>query len=204
MSEEFFTKKTNFFDRWASFYDIIFTTIFYQAIHKRLLEYLEFSPNPFVLDIGCGTGRLLQRLATNFDDLRGIGLDLSPQMLREARKKNKYRKRIIFQQGNANQLPFADHQFDAVFNTISFLHYPNPEQVLREINRVIRPLGYFYLVDYSSVDGMSQCSISPGGLRLYSPSQREELGKKADLICVNHFYLIGPILLTIFRSNKTS
>lgn len=202
MSEQFFRKKKNFFDNWASFYDIIFTTIFYQAIQKRLLEYVHLPPHAFILDLGCGTGHLLRKLATNFDDLRGIGLDLSTQMLREARKKNKYKKRIIFKQGNANQLPFSDNQFDAVFNTISFLHYPNPEQVLAEISRVVRHNGYFYLVDYPSNLGASQSFISPGGLRFYSKNKREELGKKANLICVQHIYLIGPVLLTIFRNQK--
>jgi ubiquinone/menaquinone biosynthesis C-methylase UbiE len=199
MNDNFFNNKARFFDFWAPFYDYSFTTIFYQAIHKRLLEYVELPANPLVLDIGCGTGRLLQRLAVKFPDLRGIGLDLSPEMLRQARRKNQYPERVIFKQGNANQLPFANNQFKAVFNTISFLHYLNPVQVLQEISRVLREGGYFYLVDYQSLIGTYQVSIFPGGLRFYSPKKREELGKKAGLNCLGHYYLLGPIMLTIFQ-----
>ena len=38
----FFERKQNFFDRWAPNYDIIVTTPFYQAVHKRMLEYTDF------------------------------------------------------------------------------------------------------------------------------------------------------------------
>ena len=202
MSDDFFKNKGKFFDRWAPFYDYLCTTIFYQAIHKRLLEYIQLPANPSVLDLGCGTGRLLQRLAAKFPDLRGIGLDLSPEMLRQARRKNQYRERVIFKQGNANQLPFANNQFKAVFNTISFLHYPNPEQVLQEISRVLNQGGYFYLVDYQSMGGISQVGISPGGLRFYSRERREELGKKVGLNCLGHYYLLSGIMLTIFRDSS--
>uniref|UniRef100_A0A1D9G4F6 Methyltransferase domain-containing protein n=1 Tax=Moorena producens (strain JHB) TaxID=1454205 RepID=A0A1D9G4F6_MOOP1 len=63
MSSNFFSIKEKFFDLWAPNYDILFTTVFYQALHKRLLEYVELTNQPNVLDLGCGTGRLLNRLA---------------------------------------------------------------------------------------------------------------------------------------------
>ena len=136
-----FSRKERFFDRWAPHYDLFFTTIFYQAIHQRLLEYVELPDNSQVLDLGCGTGRLLNRLATKFPNLHGTGLDLSPEMLHQARVHKKFRKRLIFIQGNAESLPFTEGQFDAVFNTISFLHYPHPQQVFSEVCRVLRPHG---------------------------------------------------------------
>jgi ubiquinone/menaquinone biosynthesis C-methylase UbiE len=200
MNQQIFSNKRRFFDNWAPFYDLVFTTIFYQAIHKRLIEYIILPNQPLVLDLGCGTGRLLNRLALNFPYLRGIGLDLSPEMLRQARKTNKYRQRIIFKQGNSHQLPFANNQFDAVFNTISFLHYPNPEQVFQEIKRVLKQGGYFYLVDYESLIGIHKVAFSPAGLRFYNQKQREELGKKVNLVCSNHYYLLGSIMLTIFKN----
>ena len=174
-----FKKKERFFDRWAPNYDILFTTIFYQAIHKRLLEYVELPENPNVLDLGCGTGRLLNRLATEFPSLYGTGLDLSKEMLRQARERKKYRKRLIFVTGNAESLPFIEGQFDAVFNTISFLHYPNPDRVFSEVSRVLRPQGRFYLVDYIR-EGiiLNNFRFLAGGIRFYSPQEREQLGNR--------------------------
>ncbi|WP_013321553.1 class I SAM-dependent methyltransferase [Gloeothece verrucosa] len=198
MSDNFFTKKATFFDRWAPNYDILLTTIFYQAIHKRLLEYVKLPNCPDVLDLGCGTGRLLHRLATLNRDLRGIGLDLSPEMIRQARQRNHLRKQLIYIRGNAESLPFAARQFDAVFNTISFLHYPNPQQVLSEVKRVLKQGGRFYLADTSIK--IQYIPFSPGGLRLYSPQKREQLALEVGLKTVAHHLLLSGVWLTIFEA----
>ena len=196
------TKKQKLFDHWAPNYDILFTTIFYQALHQRLLDYLQLPDHPNVLDLGCGTGRLLDRLAEEFPTLRGTGFDLSPQMIRQARqtKRDRHRPRLIFIQGNAEQLPFSDQQFDTVFNTISFLHYPNPSQVLSEIHRVLSPGGNYYLVDFTPLgQKMSHgVGVSPANIYVYSLESREQLGRESGLQCQGHYSLLGPIWLTIF------
>ncbi|WP_193195375.1 class I SAM-dependent methyltransferase [Nostoc sp. MG11] len=200
MISNFLSNKKQIFDRWASSYDTLFPSVIYQAIHKRLLSKVDLQNRPNVLDLGCGTGRLLERLATEFPDLRGTGLDLSPQMLRVARQKNRHHPRLIYVEGKAESLPFADGQFDAVFNTISFLHYSEPKQVLSEVARVLAPGGKFYLVDITSKSQAASelVAASPAKIRFYSPESREALGFDAGLLCLSHHYLLGPVLLTIF------
>ncbi len=200
MTREFVSNKKKIFDLWAPSYDWIFPSVFYQTLHKRLLEYVDLPTKANVLDLGCGTGRLLERLASQFPELRGTGIDLSPEMLRVARQKNGHRPRLIYVEGKAESLPFADGQFDAVFNTISFLHYLEPQQVLHEVARVLAPGGRFYLVD-TTVKKEAEIPLNLGSLgkvRLYSPQQREYLGAAAGLLCASHHYLLGPVLLTIF------
>ncbi|MEA5510994.1 class I SAM-dependent methyltransferase [Crocosphaera sp. UHCC 0190] len=198
MTEQFFEQKSSFFDRWAPNYDVLFTTIFYQSIHKRLLSYVSL-PHPYqVLDLGCGTGRLLNRLAAQFPDLQGTGVDLSPQMLKEARQNNQHHPRLIYTKGNAESLPFANNQFDAVFNTISFLHYPNPQQVFSEVSRILRPQGQFYLAD-STLGNVRSIPFSPGGIRFYSPQQREDFAQNVGLQCKGHYYLLDRIILSLFK-----
>ncbi|AFY30936.1 class I SAM-dependent methyltransferase [Calothrix sp. PCC 7507] len=200
MTREFVSNKKKIFDLWAPSYDWLFPSVFYQTVHKRLLEYVDLATKANVLDLGCGTGRLLERLASKFPELRGTGLDLSPQMLQVARQKNCHHPRLIYVEGKAESLPFADSQFDAVFNTISFLHYLEPRQVLSEVARVLSPGGRFYLVD-TTVKNEAEIPLhlgSLGKIRLYSPQQREYLGAAAGLLCVSHHYLLGPVLLTIF------
>lgn len=82
--------KQQLFDLWAPLYDFLFPSVLYQAIHKRMLEYVQLPSYPNVLDIGCGTGRLLDRLATERSDLQGTGLDFSAEMLRQARRSNRH------------------------------------------------------------------------------------------------------------------
>jgi ubiquinone/menaquinone biosynthesis C-methylase UbiE len=200
MIDNLLSNKKLIFDSWASSYDWLFPSVFYQAIHKRLLEYVDL-PNPVnILDLGCGTGRLLQRLATQFPKLQGTGLDLSVNMVRQARLSNHHHPRLIFLEGKAESLPFGNGQFDAVFNTISFLHYPEPKQVLNEVSRVLSPGGNFYLVDFTFTSNKESpiLSIASGSVKFYSPHQRAILGTSAGLLCMNHYYLLGPVLLTIF------
>lgn len=197
-TQEFFRNKARFFDRWAPNYDCLLTTVFYQAIHKRILEFVDLPNEPYILDLGCGTGRLLHRLASEYSDLRGIGVDLSPEMLRQARKRNQYHKRLIYIKGNAEALPFADKQFDAVFNTISFLHYPNPEKVFSEVKRILKLGGCFYLADYTATRRLT-FPFLPGGLRFYSLPQREQFANNVGLHIHGHYYLLNGVILTVFE-----
>uniref|UniRef100_UPI0039C72F2D class I SAM-dependent DNA methyltransferase n=1 Tax=Nodularia chucula TaxID=3093667 RepID=UPI0039C72F2D len=96
MTVEFFSNKKRLFDRWASSYDWLFPSVIYQAIHKRLLEYVDLAEDSNILDMGCGTGRLFQRLGSEFPDVRGTGLDLSPQMLHKARVSDRHHPRFIY------------------------------------------------------------------------------------------------------------
>ncbi|VEP15900.1 Methyltransferase type 11 [Hyella patelloides LEGE 07179] len=201
MTNNFHQQKENFFNLWAPYYDCLLTTGFYQAIHQRLLEYVELKENASVLDLGCGTGKLMSRLAAEFPTVRAIGLDLSPEMLREARVRNQYRKRLIFVSGRAESLSFADEQFDAVFCTMSFLHYPHPQQVFHQVSRVLAPCGRFYLVDgYRGENNFSSFIPWIGEMRLYNQQQREQLGTEAGFSAIAHYYLLPGILLTVFAT----
>lgn len=199
MTDNLFQQKQWLFDRWAPSYDRLFPSVFYQAIHKRLLDYVQLPDRPQVLDLGCGTGRLLDRIATQFPNLFGIGCDLSSEMLHQARL-SKHSSQLIFVQGNAAALPFANEQFDAVFNTISFLHYPNPTTVLAEVRRVLQPQGRFYLVDFTPGQwNQAPTGVKlPSNIRFYSALAREHLGQQVGLQCLEHHYLLGPVMLTVF------
>ena len=205
MTNNFHRQKENFFNLWAAYYDCLLTTVFYQAIHQRLLEYVELKENASVLDLGCGTGKLMSRLAAEFPTVRAIGLDLSPEMLREARARNQYRKRLIFVSGRAESLSFADEQFDAVFCTMSFLHYPDPQQVFHQISRVLADGGKFYLIDVDR-GKRNFSSFIPwiGEMRFYNRQQRERLGIEAGLEAIAHHDLLPGVLLTIFSTSSTS
>ncbi len=95
-----------------------------------------------VLEVGCGTGLILRRLA---DVARSaVGVDLSEGMLGGARKRG-----LRAVQGSATALPFADASFDLVCSFKVLAHVEPIEQALAEIARVTRPGGTLLLEFYN-------------------------------------------------------
>lgn len=194
--------KVEFFDRWAPYYDALLPSVFYQAVHVRLLEFVELPPAVSVLEIGCGTAKLLNRLAQRWPTLSGVGLDASTEMLHQAEQQTPYGDRLQFIAGKVADQPWAPQTFDAVFCSISFLHYPDPVVALRAIAQALKPEGHFYLADFVppawfGID-VWRPGISPGGVAFYNAAARESLGKEAGLACDRHAYLLGPVMMTQF------
>ena len=91
-----------------------------------------------ILDVGTGPGYLPLRISEVLPGSEVIGIDVSEDMIRVARK-NAEGKNVKFLVGNANKMPFEDDSFDLVVSTGSLHHWRNPVNVLNEIYRVLRP-----------------------------------------------------------------
>jgi ubiquinone/menaquinone biosynthesis C-methylase UbiE len=97
-----------------------------------------------VLDVGCGTGALLRRLAARLPGADLAGVDPAPRMLGEARKRL---GGVRLEQAPAERLPFADASFDLVVSAMSFDHWADQELGLAECARVLDPGGGLVLAD---------------------------------------------------------
>jgi 2-polyprenyl-6-hydroxyphenyl methylase/3-demethylubiquinone-9 3-methyltransferase len=96
---------------------------------------------PKILDVGCGGGFLSNALGSVGFDVTGI--DISKESL-EAAKSFDSSKSVSYIYGDAYKLPFPDSSFEAV-TCMDFLeHVDKPEQVLKEISRVLKPNGLFF------------------------------------------------------------
>ncbi len=126
-------------------------------------------------------------------------------MLRQARKYRRSSPRLIYLEGDATDLPTANQQFDAVFNTISFLHYPQPKQVLSEVYRTLKPHGNYYLVDFvwEGKEDEVELSMGSGKVRFYRLTSREKLGKQVGFQSVEHYWLLGTVALSIFKKSSS-
>jgi 2-polyprenyl-6-hydroxyphenyl methylase/3-demethylubiquinone-9 3-methyltransferase len=97
--------------------------------------------NKKILDIGCGAGFLTNALAKEHHEV--VGVDLSSKSL-EIAKKSDITKKAAYLQAPGEQLPFPDNSFD-VISALDFLeHIEEPQRVIQEASRVLKPGGLFF------------------------------------------------------------
>ena len=118
--------------------------------YPPMLAKLERDPFDNVLDVGCGTGPVIELLARKYPEKHFVGLDITPAMIEVAQSKGLPNAEFVV--GDAENLPFGDGSFDALLCSNSFHHYPNPGAFLREAHRVLHPGGKLILRDYTSND----------------------------------------------------
>jgi ubiquinone/menaquinone biosynthesis C-methylase UbiE len=118
---------------------------FFDRIQKAVLNMIEKEYTPeVVLDVGCGTGRLLRKVKERWSTARLIGVDAAAGMINRARQLMPY---ATFYVSKAESLPLPDDSVDLTLSTASFHHWQDKEKALREIKRVLRVGGRFYLGD---------------------------------------------------------
>ena len=110
----------------------------------------EAMKEPFsdLLDAGCGTGAMLGMFKKDYPDKHYTGVDLSEKMIETAKKKGLAGVRFVA--GDCENFPFPDNSFDVVTCSMSFHHYPDPEQFFISLKRVLRPGGRLILRDMAS------------------------------------------------------
>jgi demethylmenaquinone methyltransferase/2-methoxy-6-polyprenyl-1,4-benzoquinol methylase len=102
-----------------------------------------------ILDIGCGTGVLEERI--NATNTEVIGVDITEEMVRLAQGK-RIPSLVSLTLGDGEHLPFKDGSFDSILSCY-VVKYCNPEHLSLEMARVLRPGGTLVLYDFSSPRG---------------------------------------------------
>ncbi len=137
------------FDQWARTYEQSWLQrAFFDRAHQATLALaarIVHQPES-VLDVGCGTGKLLRRAYTCWPEAQLIGVDPANRMIEMARRLT---PNATFFTGMAEALPLQGASVDLALSTISFHHWQDQAAGIREIARVLRPGGYFILVDMS-------------------------------------------------------
>jgi ubiquinone/menaquinone biosynthesis C-methylase UbiE len=108
------------------------------------VEFLAIEPGARVLDVACGTGGVALRAARAGADV--VGIDISPDQLAKARSAAAAAGLgIRFDEGDAQELPYADGEFDAVASAFGAIFAPDHELTAAELARVCRPGGRLVL-----------------------------------------------------------
>jgi ubiquinone/menaquinone biosynthesis C-methylase UbiE len=124
----------------------------HKEISDRVVELaLSCRPAPRrVLDVGCGTGYVLRRLAARLPGASEfLGVDPAPKMIGVARSTSSD-KRLSFIRATAERLPADEGAYDLVVSTTSFDHWADQAAGIRECARVLAPGGALVLTDQFS------------------------------------------------------
>jgi ubiquinone/menaquinone biosynthesis C-methylase UbiE len=118
-----------------------------RALLDAYLAEVDFPPGARVLEIGCGTGAVTRVLARWPGVAEAVGVDPSPVFIAKARELATALENAAFEEADGRALRFPDHDFDAVVVHTTLCHVPQPERVLAEASRVLRPGGTLALCD---------------------------------------------------------
>ncbi|HJH54464.1 MAG TPA: class I SAM-dependent methyltransferase, partial [Brachyspira hyodysenteriae] len=141
LSKEHFNKQASIYDE----KDTIYYSKYGKISCNYVSEYLKNIDYNKLLDIGSGTGYLINKLKKYKATAEFYGLDLSEEMINISKSKNIKDAEFIL--GSANKLPFNDNTFDIVTCIQSFHHYPYPDEAMKEVYRVLKKGGIYILSD---------------------------------------------------------
>jgi SAM-dependent methyltransferase len=145
----------------ASGYVELFASASGQAI-SSLLNGAGAKPNCKALDLCCGQGNASQALLSRGCEV--IGIDFSPAMLAFARQRA---LKAAFIEGDAQNLPFDDAEFDIAVSNLGVCHIPDQPRALAEARRVLRPGGKFAMTVWCGPDASPCFAAVYGAIKTY-------------------------------------
>ncbi|HEX6143473.1 MAG TPA: methyltransferase domain-containing protein, partial [Geminicoccaceae bacterium] len=121
-----------------------------RRVAAEFLAWLGLPPGLRILDLGCGTGALVETVVERSRPAAVTGLDSAAAFLALVRRRVSD-PRVRFEQGDAQALPFEDDAFDAAVSGLVLNFVPRPAEAVAELRRVVRPEGVvaLYVWDYA-------------------------------------------------------
>ncbi len=184
----------------GSIYQSASSKLGFSVVHRKLLALIPKKEHLNILDVGCGTGKMLSHMASTFPASELSGVDLSTSMIRFAKKKY---PNISFTVGDAENLPIENESFEVVTNSISFHHYHYPQKAVDEAYRVLKSGGQFLLVDISPrkpkvLDFLTTHFVRDGHVGFITPNNMRSMFEKAGFEnIVQHKTGIPTIWITV-------
>ena len=192
------------FNSWAKNYDNPFNHFFFTHSNQAVVKLLSLTEVVSILDVGVGTGILIELVLLKSKMVRLFGVDISPEMVKRARKKFQGNNNVVIDLGSASKLPYKDNSFDFVTCSNSFHHYPNSFQSLKEMKRVLKQGGKVVLLD-GCLDGIFRQIVfktenninKEGKVYRYTKAQMKNLFNQVGFINISQGYSFYFGLITV-------
>lgn len=120
------------------------------------LKHVKIEPDFVILDVGCGGGKTISRLARRASLGKVYGLDQSPDMVDYSKQINKKfinQNRVEIVNGSVESTGFKDGLFDLVTAIETYYFWPNLSDAFREIKRILKKGGYLLIISEMIKDG---------------------------------------------------
>lgn len=153
-----------------------------RLVAPLLVDFVALPKTGHVLDVGSGTGSLSFAISERQTGLRVLGIDPSKEYIAYANHKNPFVGRATFQVGDAQNLQFSAHTFDAAVSLLVLNFIPDPAKALRELRRVTKPGGPISAAVWDYGDGMRMLRLFWDAAARLDP-QAEKLDEKRMPLC---------------------
>jgi len=170
--------------------------------HKQLslwgLTHVNIEPNYVILDVGCGGGKTVNRLAQQAALGKVFGIDYSADMVEYSKKVNKKliaENRVEIVEGSVEKTGFSDDFFDLVTAIETYYFWPSFSGALREIRRVLKSGGKLLMVNEMVQDGVYDVkyakTIEQAHVRLIPLEEIRDIMQAVGFVDVQFFTKAG-------------
>jgi ubiquinone/menaquinone biosynthesis C-methylase UbiE len=129
----------------------------HEALTLWGFTHVDIKPDYVILDVGCGGGKTLSRLAQRADQGKVFGIDYSADMVEYSKKVNRKliaENRVEIVEGSVENMGFPDNSFDLVTAIEIYYFWHSLSDALREIKQVLKPSGKLLMVNEMIKDGV--------------------------------------------------
>ena len=175
-----------------------------QAVENALTSLIPPGTDPRLLDIGTGTGRVLELLAPRIR--QGIGVDASKSMLALARSRLARAEfaHCTVRLADMYRLPFADASFEVAVMQMTLHHAEDPAGALAEAARVLAPEGRLFLVDLAAHQQIEITAKLAHRWPGFPDSMIEMLMTDAGLRCDPPLVIPGPLEMRLWAATRVA
>ena len=189
----------------AANYDNTIDGKFTAKFKGLLVAHMQVNEGNRVLDVGCGNGTLLRKIART-RPVKGFGADLSPQMITVAGERY---PEFEFTVAGCESLPFEESSMDIITVCCAYHHFPDTDAFALEASRILRPGESLYIADVYLPPVVRQIAnvflplSKDGDVRFYS---REEISRTFSRVGLELVSVVrkGYIQILHLRSPGTS
>jgi ubiquinone/menaquinone biosynthesis C-methylase UbiE len=180
-------------------YDLLTRALGMGKVYDTLVAQAGLADALRVLEIGCGTGNVTVRAARVAPGADVVGTDPDPLALARAQRKARELPRVRFERAYAQDLPFADGEFDRALSSMMLHHLGEDVKAgaLAEVYRVLRPGATLHIVD---VGGHTANPHATGNLGDAIPRLLRQVGFECEVVGTRRNRFIGQ--LTFYRATR--